>query len=739
MKRLSYIVLFALLLGAVVPVQAHGYIVRSIPEDRVTLERAPTRLQYWFSEDLEPDFSSLIVRDQTGNVVAEGGVSPDDASLLLAQLPIGLSDGAYIAELRTAFASDGHVVVETRVFFVGEEVGGVTGSAASDQANGLEVIWRGMIFVSLALLFGVFTLYANVLVPAWGSPDHRAGLLPPRLMRRLSILVIVGFVLAFAGHILAIIQQTMVFFNASPAQVIEQGLWQVVRVGSRFGDLWGARLLFLGIAAATFGLSYSVRNDQPETIRPSWTANAWVLALALGTISAGSHAVGSAVSPWLSVVVDWLHLAAVGLWVGGLVVLVLVLPVALRPYEGDTRRLALLAVLNRFSWMAAGALVIVISTGIYSASTWFTAPEDVQTTFGGALAVKLLIVAGLIGLGAAHHITLRPERYARWQGIMGRIGDFTGTLRLEAVFAVLTLLATGLLTATPVPIPATAENAAPPPSQIITLGDGQIVTLTISPGGPGVNTYDVLVTQGGQPADDLSVRMQVAHPASDQRGAWEIVEPVESGLYVLAGDEISETGQWWTLLDITQGNTVKRAAFDWTITDEAAVATSRPFSVLNVLGVVGILMAIGWVLLSPARRLYHQLDLSPAALTIAFGSVILTVVLLAFASAAIQESQAQYEAVLNPPPVVVNTVLPDVASLGRGDTLYSTDCAAWGDNPDALGSLFDRLERARDDELFLAIRDGRGDLTACSGELTDGQRWDIVNFLRWSESTGRIR
>ncbi|MCB9456115.1 MAG: CopD family protein [Anaerolineaceae bacterium] len=739
MKRLSYIVLFALLLGAVVPVQAHGYIVRSIPEDRVTLERAPTRLQYWFSEDLEPDFSSLIVRDQTGNVVAEGGVSPDDASLLLAQLPIGLPDGAYIAELRTAFASDGHVVVETRVFFVGEEVGGVTGSAASDQANGLEVIWRGMIFVSLALLFGVFTLYANVLVPAWGSPDHRAGLLPPRLMRRLSILVIIGFALAFAGHILAIIQQTMVFFNASPAQVIEQGLWQVVRVGSRFGDLWGARLLFLGIAAATFGLSYSVRNDQPETMRPSWTANAWVLALALGTISAGSHAVGSAVSPWLGVVVDWLHLAAVGLWVGGLVVLVLVLPVALRPYEGDTRRLALLAVLNRFSWMAAGALVIVISTGIYSASTWFTAPEDVQSTFGGALAVKLLMVAGLVGLGVAHHITLRPERYARWQGIIGRrFGKFTSTLRLEAVFAVLALLATGLLTATPVPIPATAENAAPPPSQTVTLINDLAVTLTISPGGPGVNTYDVLITQEGQPADNWDVRMQVAHPASDQRGMWEIVEPVESGLYVLAGDEISETGQWWTLLDITQGDTVQRAAFDWAITDDAAVATSRPFSALNVLGVTVILMAIGWVLLPPARRLYHRLDLSPAALTIAFGSVILTVVVLAFASAAIQESQAQYEAILNPPPVVVNTVLPDAASLGRGENLYSADCA-WGDHPDALRGLLDQLERARDDELFLAIRDGRGDLPACSGELTGDQRWDIVNFLRWSESTGGIR
>ncbi|MCB9450090.1 MAG: CopD family protein [Anaerolineaceae bacterium] len=729
MKRLLYFLLVALLLSAALPVQAHGYIVRSIPEDRVTLERAPTRLQYWFSEDLEPEFSKLTVRDQAGNVVAEGGVSPDDRSLLLVQLPSNLPDGAYIAELRTAFASDGHVVVETRVFFVGAEVGGVTGSAASDQANSLEVVWRGMIFTSLMLLFGVFTLYANVLVPAWGSPDHRAGLLPPRVMRRLSALLILGFLLALAGHILAIIQQAMVFFSATPAQVIEQGLWQVVRVGSRFGDLWGARLLFLGIAAAAYGLSVYLRDEQPETVRPFWTATAWVMALTLGTLSAGSHAVGSAVSPWLSVGVDWLHLIGVGLWVGGLIALVFVLPVALRPYEGEARRLALLAVLNRFSWLAAGALVIVISTGIFSASLWFTAPGDLQTTFGGALALKLLMVAGLVGLGAAHHIALRPERYTRWSGIGRRVGNFAVTLRLEVVFAVLVLLATGLLTATPVPIPETAENAVPPPSQTITVDD-LMVTLTISPGGPGVNTYDVLVSQNGQPVDDLAVQMQVVHPSRDQRSIWEMVEPVESGLYVLAGDEISETGDWWTLLNITQGDAMRRVAFDWVITDEAGVADTRPYSVVNALALFGIGLAIGWVLLPSARRLYHRLDLSPAALLIAFGSVALTVFFLAFAAAAVQDSQTQYELTLNPPPQVINMVLPDAASLARGEALYTADCATWEADVNAFKTLHDRLDRIRDDELFLAVRDGWRNLPPCGSDLTDDERWDVVNYLR---------
>src|SRR5688572_5302806 len=73
-RAFAVILLLLICLIALVPsTQAHGYIVRSIPEDREALERAPIRVQYWFSEDLEPEFSSITVRDQSGNVVATGG------------------------------------------------------------------------------------------------------------------------------------------------------------------------------------------------------------------------------------------------------------------------------------------------------------------------------------------------------------------------------------------------------------------------------------------------------------------------------------------------------------------------------------------------------------------------------------------------------------------------------------------------------------------------------------------
>jgi methionine-rich copper-binding protein CopC len=153
---------------------AHGYIVRSIPENRASLERAPVRVQYWFSESLEPAFSTIIVRDASGAEIASGGVDARDPRLLAARLPVGLPDGAYIVDLRIAFASDGHVIAERRSFFVGQAAAAVDEFAQSG-AIPLEVIWRALTLAGTTLLFGVYGGYALVFFPAWGSAAHPAG------------------------------------------------------------------------------------------------------------------------------------------------------------------------------------------------------------------------------------------------------------------------------------------------------------------------------------------------------------------------------------------------------------------------------------------------------------------------------------------------------------------------------------------------------------------------------------
>jgi hypothetical protein len=237
----------------------------------------------------------------------------------------------------------------------------------------------------------------------------------------------------------------------------------------------------------------------------------------------------------------------------------------------------------------------------------------------------------------------------------------------------------------------------------------------------------MFITQGGQPIEALDVRVQFIQPSRDKRGAPLVGEDAESGLYVNAGGDIDREGEWWSLADITlPDGTTRRAAFDWDIRADAAIIQSRSPGVMNVLALAGVLGAVGWVVYPSARRLYKQLDLNPATVTVAVGAIIGTIVLTGFGFVLIDSSQAQYNATLNPTPQVVNTVLPDEASLERGRALFTAACPGWSGKPD-LNQLSDA--RTRDDTLFAAVRDGWRGLSACE-VLTNIQRWDVVNFIR---------
>ena len=152
---------------------------------------------------------------------------------------------------------------------------------------------------------------------------------------------------------------------------------------------------------------------------------------------------------------------------------------------------------------------------------------------------------------------------------------------------------------------------------------------------------------------------------------------------------------------------------------------SRNPSLLNILALLGVLTAVGWLLYPSAQHLYQRLDLRPAMVTVAVSATVATLLLSVVSIVWIQSTQAQYDATLNPTPIIVNAVLPDQASLARGQTLYDASCPNW-----AFVSVKELIEpRSRDENLFAAVRDGWRTLPACTA-LTDNQRWDIVNYLR---------
>ena len=78
------------------PAWAHAILVRSLPEANAELMRPPTRVELWFSEPLEPNFSTVHLITSAGQEVLSGAVVFDPSDPTHMTLPVGnLDPGLY--------------------------------------------------------------------------------------------------------------------------------------------------------------------------------------------------------------------------------------------------------------------------------------------------------------------------------------------------------------------------------------------------------------------------------------------------------------------------------------------------------------------------------------------------------------------------------------------------------------------------------------------------------------------
>ena len=89
----------------------HASLVRSAPTRRAVIVKAPDRVQLWFNERLEGQFSRLEVWDVAGRTrvdLKDVQVDPAEPKKLSVGLP-PLPPGAYVVRFRV-LSVDGHVV-----------------------------------------------------------------------------------------------------------------------------------------------------------------------------------------------------------------------------------------------------------------------------------------------------------------------------------------------------------------------------------------------------------------------------------------------------------------------------------------------------------------------------------------------------------------------------------------------------------------------------------------------------
>src|SRR5262245_62426070 len=116
--RLGLALTMAALALAPSPAASHAALLRSSPAARMAVSQSPPRVELWFSERLEPAYSSLSVWNESGARVdgQDVMVGPEDShrlSVSLAPLPTG----TYVVRYRV-LSVDGHVLEASFTFTV---------------------------------------------------------------------------------------------------------------------------------------------------------------------------------------------------------------------------------------------------------------------------------------------------------------------------------------------------------------------------------------------------------------------------------------------------------------------------------------------------------------------------------------------------------------------------------------------------------------------------------------------
>ena len=97
--------------------------------------------------------------------------------------------------------------------------------------------------------------------------------------------------------------------------------------------------------------------------------------------------------------VTWIHLLSASIWVGGCIFIGIVLAPMLKNLAStaEERVILMIRIGRRFNMLAIPSLAVLVATGVYNASTWFTSPDVIlDSTYGTILVLKVAVVASMI-------------------------------------------------------------------------------------------------------------------------------------------------------------------------------------------------------------------------------------------------------------------------------------------------------------------------------------------------------
>lgn len=462
---------------------AHGGLKRSTPAKGATLNVVPKELRLEFSEAAELTFTRVTLAGPDGPVaVGKLAFAPGNERAVIAPVEGPFVAGRYTVTWQTAGA-DGHPVRGTFAFSIAVGAnglaiappvpagGGAAGAGdpvASGVAQGaaepvhhdpetfpdaggfnaespLYVVIRWLQFAAMLVLIGAIAFYHFVLgfLKKKQRPDS------PMLRPASQHAARVGLYAAAALGAVAVARLlAQSYAMHAPGSGFPPALmWSMIGL-TTWG--WGWLLQMVGVVGAITGFS-AARNDPAK----GWKiATAGAVALAFAPALSGHAASAPVVRP-LAILADGLHIMGAAGWLGSLLILLAVgIPAAMK-LEGDHRGPAVADLVNAFSPTALAFAGLTLTAGVFAA--WLhlgTIPALWQTQYGKTLLAKLAILGIVTATGAFNFLYVKPKL-----GKVESVQQIKRSAMLEVGVAVVVLLVTAVLVATPTPMDMAAMSA----------------------------------------------------------------------------------------------------------------------------------------------------------------------------------------------------------------------------------------------------------------------------------------
>ena len=444
--RIVFVAIACVLCAPATMASAHAVLDNSVPTSGATLEDSPLQIVLDFDESVESSLGYIKLFSSSGKRVQLPAVKADasDASIVRV-VPPTLAQDSYVAVYRV-ISADGHPVEGAITFRVG--AGAVSNLASvietalqdSETSNAVKVAMALMRFISYIaisiVLAGIFFLL--------GSDAPRKGLN--------RAVVLAGSVLGLSTALLYLMHG----MNASG------GTWGQIANVSVVKDVFATQVgesLFARIVVSFLLVSVVAR----------WGKFVAVFAFATLPFTyafAGHAAVDSPAA--LTIALLALHVATVGVWCGGLILLIFV------------KDIRTTSIVEWFSQRAAILIAVVVATGVVQALLLMDGIGNLtKTSYGKALIAKVCVV-GIMLICAA---IVRRRFYE------SGVSRLRAVLCAEVVVGLVVLsITSGMVAASPRP---TVSNA--PFSTALVQGD-VIANITISPPRVGESEMHVIVS-----------------------------------------------------------------------------------------------------------------------------------------------------------------------------------------------------------------------------------------------------